>query len=136
MTEKNTFSLPASKHYRVRKEIIWLGVLIVCAYVATDWWMHLNWPPHDGRNKDVVKKLECNWEKYTLHHKDISEISATGGGSDAVDRQMFFDQPQCAAALYLYSEGTGVRLQTRVYDLQKKRRTATIVTTFNKYEGE
>ena len=108
-----------TKHYKVRKELVWIGVLCLLTYVATDWWIHLAWPPHDGRNKEFVKSLDCGWDKYTLYHKDFPEISTTGGSSDAVDRQMFFDQPQCAAALYLYSEGTGVRLTTRVYDREK-----------------
>ncbi len=128
-----------NKHYRVRKEIVWCslaGLLMVGTYQVWDWWAHLNWPPHDGRNKSYVESLECNWDKYMLYHKDIDEIKAIGGGSGAVDRRIYFEEPQCAASAYLYSEGTGVRLVTRVYDREKKRRTATIVTTFDKYEGE
>ncbi|MDP1954265.1 MAG: hypothetical protein Q8K71_07295 [Polaromonas sp.] len=136
-TEIATQGRTQAKHYPVRKEIVWLvaaAALAYAGYAAWDYWAHLNWPPHDGSNKVVVKSLECDWDKYMLYHKDISEIKTIGGGSGAVDRRLFSEQPQCAAALYLSSEGTGVRLTTRVYDRQKKRRTATIVTTFDKYE--
>jgi hypothetical protein len=128
-----------NKHYRVRKEIIWCSLAALLAlgtYQAWDWWEHLNWPPHDGSNKEVVKKLNCDLNNFVLYHKDIAEIKTIGGWSGALDRQAFFQFPQCAAADYLYFEGTGVRITTRVYDREKKRRTATIVTTFDKYEGE
>lgn len=126
-----------TKHYRIRKEIVWLAAATVLAYAAHtawDWWEHLNWPPHDGSNKEVVSRLDCDWDRYMLYHKDISEIKTIGGDSSAVDRKIFFDAPQCAAVRYLRFEGTGVRLTTSVYDREKKRRTATIVTTFDKYE--
>jgi hypothetical protein len=133
----NSISIP-SKHYRIRKEIVWLffaSALFYGGYFIEDWWSHLDWPPHGGKNKEFVKNLNCDWEKYSLYHKDIPEIKAIGG-SGGLDRQIFFQQPQCAAAVYLYSEGTGIRLTQSIYDREKKRRMAVIVTTFDKHEGE
>lgn len=139
MTEANISKPLNSKHYQVRKEIVWcslVGLFALGTYQVWDWWAHLNWPPHDGSNKGVVKNLKCDLTKYVLYHKDIPEVKTIGGWSGALDRRAYFEVPQCAAADYLYFEGTGVRLVTRVYDREKKRRTATIVTTFDKYEGE
>jgi hypothetical protein len=118
---------------------VWLffaSALFYGGYFIEDWWSHLNWPPHGGSNKEFVKNLNCDWQKYMLYHKDFPEISTIGGDSDAIDRKVFFDSPQCAAAKYLRFEGTGVRLTTSIYDREKKRRMAVIVTTFDKHEGE
>jgi hypothetical protein len=104
--------------------------------MVSDWWSHMNWPPHGANNKTYVKKINCEWTPYFLYNKDISSVKAIGGDSNAIDRQIFFEHPECAAANYLSFEGTGIRTTSFIYDRKSKRRTAVIVTTFDKHEGE
>ncbi len=124
-----------TKHYRIRKELVWIGSLSLLAYVATDWWMHLNWPPHDATYPERLAALGCPTDgRYIVTKKQIEEAPNHSSHGGALNRDIFFDNPQCAAGQYLAFEGSGVRLKTYVYDVEKKRRTATIVTTFDKYE--
>lgn len=124
-----------TKHYRVRKEIVWIFALSLTGYWAADWWMHLEWPPHARTYPENIEALNCPKDgRYSINQ--ISELPKLSMEVGVIDRKMFFESPQCAAGLYLAYEGSGTRQKTYVYDLEKKRRTATIVTTFDKYGGE
>ena len=140
MNEANISKLVKSKHYRVRKEIVWcslVGLFALGTYQVWDWWAHLNWPPHDATYPDKIKALNCPTDgRYTLTRAQVPNLSKATINSGSIDRRIFFEFPQCVAGLYLAFEGSGMRQTAYVYDVEKKRRTATIVTTFDKYEGE
>lgn len=131
---------PPSNHYRIRKEVVALCVAAMVGWVVYqvhDWWTHLNWPPHDGRNKHHLSSISCDFQKYLLYKKDIPSISSIGGFSGVFDRQMFVEQPSCLAALYLRNEGAGVRAQYLIFDRSTQKRLATIEMTHTTLpEGE
>lgn len=134
MNETDHPKTPRSKHYRIRKEIIWLGILSLCGYVAMDWWMHLNWPPYGEKNPEQIKSLNCKLHQFTIPDSLTENTRQSSQNSFTTDKGMFFSSPQCAAYIYLKFENSGMRLTQTIYDTEKKRRTATIVTTFDKYE--
>jgi hypothetical protein len=124
-------------HYRIRKEVAWFLFLILLS--LTTWWMHdlyihANWPPHEGKNLALVKSIKCPLMKYNLTKNEVPEIATIGGFSGHVDRKLFLENPACAASLYLYDEGTGIRTKIYVYDMQKRQQIAVIETTFEKHE--
>ncbi len=125
-------------YYWVGKKTYWFIFgcsLAFCSYKIWDSASHMNWPAQDNKNAELIKSFGCNWDKYLLYRKDINEITETTGNSRALNRKIFFEQPQCIAALYLSTEGTGVRTKTKIYDLEAKHRTATIIIESKKAEA-
>ena len=129
-----------TKYYHIRKDLIWLLFFIsICctAYIFYDWWSHQNWPPHSATHPEAIKRLNCpSDDKYIVTQEQIPGAVKHTSHGGSLDRRIYFDHPQCVAGQYLAFEGSGVRLKTYVYDVEKKRRTATIVITFEKYQGD
>ena len=135
--ERATSGPAQANHYRIRKELIWIfvaGLLGAVAYQINDYFSHLNWPPHDDSHPKEVLALGCPPGVFGLKNDAAPGMPRETSNQVVIDSSMFFRKPECAAFTYLKFEGSGMRLTHYVYDVQKKRRTATIETTFEKIE--
>lgn len=140
MTSDSQTTAQMTRYYRIRKEVIWAfiaAMIFYSVYAFFDWWNHLNWPPHDATYPEKIKALNCPTAgRYTITRSQIPDLPKETMNSGVMNRRVFFESPQCSSGVYLAFEGSGVRQTVYVYDTEKKRRTATIVTTFSKYEDE
>ncbi len=126
--------------YRVPK---WLarGVIVLSVlwslYKTNDWWQHVDWPPADQRNAELVKSLNCNKNRSYLVTKEMlrGDKASNSFQPVGVDRLLYIESPACAAVgLYLSLEGTGVRADFNIYDMTTKRKTANIVVTHERFD--
>lgn len=121
------------KHYRIRKEFMWLCVLaVMCAigYQVNDYVRYVNWPPYELSNQVFIKSLKC---KELYPPPSIQERASWESSTlrDVVDRRNYLEQPECAAGSFFVYEGNPVRHSFDIVDTLRKKRTARVVITFN-----
>lgn len=125
--------------YRVPKWIVWVTMTLAGAALVSfvaDWAMHVNWPPVEGRNEALIKSLNCDKPPGYMVTDEMLRGDTSGKSFQpvGVDRRAFIDKPACVAAgVYLGYEGSGIRNEFNVYDMSRKRRTARIVITHEKF---
>ncbi len=106
-------------------------------YKFNDWWQHVNWPPADQRNVELIKSLNCSKTRSYLVTKEMlnDDREAKSFQPVGVDRLLYVESPACAAiGIYLSLEGSGVRTDFNVYDMTTKRKTANIVITHERFD--
>lgn len=139
MTQEN------SNFYKVPKIWVWVCVSIFSMwlfYKVVDWATHLNWPPVDLRNQSFIKSLTQKYncsrgDQYSVTEKKIKSDESTSTVHLGIDRNIFFDHPECnGARIYLAYEGTGIRETLYIYDRKTKQKTATIVVTHEKFDAK
>ena len=99
-------------------------------YQIYDLFAHENWPPHDGSNMEFIKSLNCSLPHPAPSVKE-RESWRQHMLDRAVDRQNFLIQPQCGSILFLASEGSHTRVSFDILDVERKKRTARVVITFD-----
>jgi hypothetical protein len=118
--EATSHKLAATKHYRIRKELVCLfslGVVVALLYPIYDGIKHVNWPPHDVDpvNQKFIATLNCK----QLSTEPIPKFPSAFGTTvelGGTDRNYFFAQPQCAVIPYLSYEGSGARIGYTIYN--------------------
>lgn len=137
------------KYYLVKKNHLWIACSVISLFLLVckfdDWARHVNWPPADQSNQELIKSmnLKCGemkyggfiskeqWEGKPEPDRKISFHPIEPYG---IDRRAFIESPACMGArLYLSYEGSGIREIYEIYDMDSKRRTARVEITHDKF---
>lgn len=129
---------PPSNHYRIRKEVVALCVAAMVGwaiYQVHDWWTYMDWPPYDGSNKEFISSLRCAKDPNdSMPTNEEIKSWSTDLASSFVVKQEWARKPQCAAHIFFFYEGSGIRKTFDIVDVEKKKKMAQVVVTFERDE--
>lgn len=133
-------SLKDGRFYKIPKGLVW-GVIAMLTfwicYTFYDLWKHVDWPPTEQRNAELIKSLNCSKAGSYLVTKEMltDNREAKSFQPVGIDRMLYVESPACASiGIYLSLEGSGVRTDFNVYDMTTKRKTANIVITHERFD--